>query len=189
MLGNAVSTRTGARRIGYRGRLSDSGLWSVSEGESERECDECPVGCSTHHPDPSRRTVVPRRGARATNSHSVAWISCQRVRQSRFFANYYTVWHSSGLPCPCTCTCGLAAHTSQPGQPGQPSRRWCVPCIRSTWAWNCLDSASKIPRNDQASCDGLHSHTVCGTSVERLVSRRGQPRDCGNEGDQQPKAG
>lgn len=36
-----------------------------------------------------------------------------------------------------------------------------------------------IPRNDQASCDGLHSHTVCGTGVERLVSRHGQPREAG----------
>lgn len=35
--------------------------WLASEGESVCECDECPVGCSTHHPDPSRRTVVPHR--------------------------------------------------------------------------------------------------------------------------------
>lgn len=101
------------------GWLSESGLGqSVSQSVRERvncECDECPVGWSTHHPDPSHGTVVPRRGAQGTNSHSVAWISCQSVRQSRLFANYYTVHHSEQIPCPCICNL-------RPGSPYQPAR-------------------------------------------------------------------
>lgn len=125
VLGDTVSTRTGASRIGYRSRyrrVVRIWAWSVSQSVSQSvrervncECDECPVGWSTHHPDPSHGTVVPHRGAQATKSHSVAWISCQSVRQSRLFANYYTVRHSEYIPCPCTCNL-------RPGSPYQPAR-------------------------------------------------------------------
>lgn len=125
------------------------------------------------HPDPSHRTVVPRRGAQATNSHRVAWISCL----SSVLANYYTVCRRSSLPCPCTCSL-------RPTSPGHPALR-AVVCTMNTqhlgsWAWDCLNSASMIPRNDQASvrqCAQAHSTGHCGGGG--IVSRHGQSRDMG----------
>lgn len=74
-------------------------------------------------------------------------------------------------------------------QPGQLSGLWCVLCIRSIWAWDCSNSASKIPRNDQASVRHYpRGHSVRhGGNETRESSWAAQ--GCGDEGDQQPKAG
>ena len=65
---------------------------------------------------------------------------------SQIITQYTTV---AGFPLP------MHLHL-RPGslyQPARPALRtvWCALCIRSSWAWKCLDSASMIPRNDQAS--------------------------------------